>query len=392
MAIDVAALQQKHPSWNIIRALEAPNGGIWALGADGGVFALNAQGGTDGTVAPWLGSYTALDQGDRQGDRRIIDIVKDFETGGYTLVSDKVGQNYTFAGNERLDRPTTEPIPTAAPKVDFTDADLNTLTATLNQNGLGDLVNDAWKYYTDPTKGAGDAAATLAYLPTTQAYRDRFPGLVEMGEQGRAWTPGQWNRYHNDLFEAATAAGLPPGMISREDVGKMLVGGVSVNEAVGRIEAAGQAALNADPAVIARMREWGFTDGDLTAFYLDPDKAEPLLMRKEKELTARVSVAGGRAGYDIDLGEAGQLRTWGVDEGEAKEGFAGLATMHPLFANTVGETAEGSEITEAEQLSATFGDNAPARQEIRTRTARRKANFEGGGGAASGGNGRTGLG
>lgn len=392
MAIDVGALQRMHPSWNIVDAIAAPNGGIWAVGRDGGVFSLNATGGTDGTVAPFHGSYTQLDPAARQGDRYFTKIQADPNTGGYTLVSNLAGQNYTFQGTARIDQPSTAPVAEPTKAIDFKDSDLADLEASLKSLGLGDLVNRAWGYYKDPQGGAGDAAATLRWVETTPEYANQFPGLNELKEQGRAWTPAQWSEYYNRMQETAVTYGLPAGMIDRADIGKMITGNVSPQEAIGRIEAAGKSMLNADPAVTAKMRQLGFTDGDLTAFYLDPDRAEPLLVRKEKELQARISVAGQRAGYDIDLGETETLRQWGVDEAEAQQGFSTLADLHPLFANTAGETMIGEGITEAEQLGATFGENAAARREIETRQKRRTAQFQGGGGAAGGSTGKTGLG
>jgi len=394
MAIDVRALQRMHPTWNIIRAIPAPNGGIWALGADGGVFALNAQGGTDGQTAPYFGSYAALHPDDRRGNRQIIDIQADPNTGGYTLVSNIPGQNYTFIGDRRIEEQQAQPTPATAPQITFTDADLNTLTALLNQHGLGDLVDSAWNYYKDPQGAAGDANAVLSWLPTTQQYKDQFPGLVELQQQGRAWTPAQWNTYYNQMQEAAVTYGLPPGMISREDIGKMVVGRVSPQEAIGRIQAAGQSVFNADPTVVGQMRRLGFTDGDLTAFYLDPDKAAPLLELKAQEGQARIAAAAQRTGYDpaLGLGSAQRLQQWGVDEAEAEQGFATLSDLHPLFANTAGETMIGEEITSEEQLGAQFGQNTAAQREITQRRQSRAAQFQGGGGAASGGGGRTGLG
>lgn len=386
--IDIASLQRLHPEWGIVSAIAAPNGGIWALGRDGGVFGLNARGGTDGTTAPFFGSHPDVGAG-----TYFTAIVPDSATGGYTLYSNQVGQNYTFKGDKPVTQavdPAAQPAPTKA--IDFSAADQNALDSLLRQHGLGDLVDIAWNYYKDPNGGGGDAQRVLDYLPTTTQYRDHFPGLVELGEQGRAWTPANWNDYYNGLQDAAVAYGLPPGMIDRADVGKMLVGNVSKNEAIGRIQAAGASVYNADPSVIAKMREFGFTDGDLTAFYLDPDRAEPLLARKAKEEQARISVAGAGGGYNIDLGEATQLQKWGTDEAAAQAGFAKLSDLHPLFSNTVGESTMGSDITEAEQLSSQFGNDAAARQEIERRLQSRQASFQGGGGVASGGSGKTGLG
>lgn len=394
--IDRGAIQRAHPDWNIVDAIEAPNGGIWALGADGGVFSLNGQGGTDGVVAPYFGSYTGLDAVNRQGTRSFVSIQKDTLTGGYTLISNQPGQTYNFKGNTPTggENVTQGALPTTVNKIDFSASDQAGLEALLRANGLGDLIDEAWNYYKDPTKGGGDATKVLAYLPTTQKYRDHFPGLVELGEKGRAWTPSQWNDYYNDLQDAAVTAGLPPGMVDREDIGKMLIGGVSKEEALGRINAAGQSVYNADPVLIGQMRRLGFTDGDLTAFYLDPDKAAPLLDRKMQEGQARIAASAQRTGYDptLSLGTAQDLQKLGVDEAEAEQGFSKLSDLHPLFANTVGETTAGEEITTEEQLGATFGQNTAAQREIDQRRTSRQAAFQGGGGASGGGAGRSGIG
>lgn len=394
--IDKAALQQMHPEWNIVDAIPATDGsgGIWALGRDGGVFSLNAQGGTDGAVPKFFGSYNMHPEwGAGSGARYFTNIKTDPATGGYTLVSNIPGQEYTITGDRPLGGGTGATTPAPTPGITFTDADLNTLTATLKQHGLGDLVDQAWAYYKDPNGGAGDANATLAYLPTTTQYRDHFPGLVEIGEQGRAWTPAQWTTYYDQMQEAAVTYGLPPGMIDRADIGKMITGNVSVQEGLGRIQAAGQSVYNADPAVIQRMHELGFTDGDLTAFYLDDTRAAPLLERKAQEQQARISVAGSGAGYDVGVGTAQQLQKWGVNEQTAQAGFAKLSDLHPLFANTVGETMTGESITTEEQLASQFNQSdQAARQEVERRLKSRQAGFQGGGGSAGGSRGKTGLG
>lgn len=386
--IDKAAIQRAHPEWNIVDAIEAPGGGIWALGRDGGVFSLNAAGGTDGAVAPYLGSYTGLAEKDRQGDRYFTGIRIDATTGGYTLISNR-SETYNFVGNRNIDQTPTAPVaaPVAAPN--FTDADYNQLLAGLKGLGLEGLIDDAWRYYKDPQGAAGDANAVLAYLPTTQTYKDRFPGLDELSKQGRAWTPAQWNDYYNTAQEQALSAGLPPGYLDRADVGKLIAGGVSPGELQGRIQAAGAAVYKADPMLIDKMREYGLSDGDLTAFFLDPDKATPLIERKAQMQRAGIGAAAQKAGFGIDYGRASGLQAIGVDESQAAQGFGQIANQHALFTNLVNEEGE---ITFDEQIGATFDNDVAAQQEIERRRTGRTAMFQGGGGAASGGGGKTGLG
>lgn len=389
--IDIGAIQRAHPEWRITDAIAAPNGGIWALGADGGVFSLNATGGTGGTVAPFFGAYTQLAPEHRQGNRSFVKIQSDPNTGGYTLVSNQPGQTYTFKGDKPIDQKvdtSAQPISTG---LDFKDADLQALERDLNSLGLGNLVDKAWAYYKDPQGGAADPTATLRWLEDSPEYAEHFPGLKDLRTQGRAWTPAQWNTYYNKLQEEAVTFGLPPGMIDRADVGKMITGNVSINEGLGRIQAAGQSVHNADPTVIEQMRRLGFTDGDLTAFYLDPDRAAPLMERKAMEEQGRIAAAAQRTGYDpaMGLGTLQGLQKLGVDEAEAEAGFGNLSRTHALFSNNIGEEGE---ITRDEQLSATFANDVAAQTEIDTRRSRRAANFQGGGGAGSGGAGKTGLG
>lgn len=387
MAIDVGALQRQHPEWGLVDAIEAPGGGIWALGRDGGVFALDAQGNPSAST-PFLGAYTQLAAADRQGDRYFVKIQADPVTGGYTLVSNRPGQTYNFVGQQRVDQPAvTTPAPPGAPAPDA-NAEYNQLMGALRGLGMESLIDDAWKYYKGPA--GGDAQAVIDYLPTTEGYRTRFPGLKELSDQGRAWTPAQWNTYYNTAQQQAVEAGLPPGYLSREDIGKLLIGNVSAGELEGRIQAAGAAVYQADPVLIGQMRDYGFSDGDLTSFFLDPDKATPLLERKAQMAQAGIGAAARRTGYgSIGLATAQELQQLGVTGDAATEGFARLSGQHALFQNLVGEEGD---ITQAEQLGAQFGSDVAAQQEIETRRSRRQAQFQGGGGAATGGGGRTGLG
>lgn len=395
--IDKSAIQAAHPEWQIVDAIPAidGSGGIWAVNAQGAVFALDANGNPSATGAKYLGAYNALPEAQRQGTRSFVGIRTDPDTGGYTLISNQLGQNYTFPGNGPIGGDQNKPkIDEPTKGIDFTQADQDGLMSALKAAGVGDLFSKAWDHYIDPNGGAGDQARTLTWLEETPEFQQHFPGLKETKDQGFAWTPANWNQYYNDIQEAAVTYGIPADFVSREDVGQMISGRVAKPEAIGRMQAAAQSVTNADPVVIQKMKDLGFTDGDLTAFYLDDVKGESLIDRKAKEGQARIAASAQRTGYDpnLSLGTAQNLQKLGVDEAAANQGFGQLYQERGLFANTAGETMAGSDITTEEQLGATFGNSGTAQEEIARRKAARQANFQGGGGSAGGSTGKTGLG
>ncbi len=392
--VDVGALQRQHPEWNIQDAIATPDGkGIWAVGRDGGVFSLDMNGNPSGQT-PFFGAYTALAPENRQGSRYFTNIVADPATGGYTLVSNIAGQTYNFRGDGRYNTTATQSVtqaaPPGAPAPDL-GAQENQLRTQLRAVGLEGLFDDAWKYYKGA--GGGDAGVTLDYLRTTDQYQQLFPGLKEMAQRGEAWNEGQWMHYYNAAQEQASKYGLPSGFLDRDDIGKLLVNRVSADELSQRIDLAGQAVHRADPMIVQKMRDFGLSDGDLTAFFLDPDKATPFVEKKAQYVRAGIGAAAQRTDFgSIDYGTASDLEKMGVTEAQAIQGFGQLAGQHALFSNTAEDTMIGEDITQAEQIGAQFGNNTVNRQEIENRRARRQANFQGGGGAASGGGGRTGLG
>ena len=260
------------------------------------------------------------------------------------------------------------------------------LKAVLDDFGLGSLGGSIQQWLVE---GLSEAEISQR-LRDTPEYQRRFPALEERRSRGLApLSPAEYVAYEKQARQLFRAAGLPQGFYdSNEDFTKFLSGDVSLAELGDRVGLASSAAFNADSSVLSALASFGVTGGDLTAFFLDPDAAQPLLERKYN--AARISATGNRAGFGyLTEQESTSLLQMGVTEGQAQQGLGELAQSKELFtALDGGEDTIGRD----EQLDATFRGNANARRRIQNRTARRRAVFEQGGGFAAGQGGISGLG
>lgn len=401
MAADLATIQRLHPEWGITQVAPAPNGGLWAVGRDGGVFALNADGGTTGTVAPMNTdgpfSYTGLAPEQRVGSREFTGITA--TAGGYTLRSN-LGEDYAFSA-PKTTGPLT-PLPGATkvgdtPAAGNTESGKDVFTNTLIGMGFtpeqaSSLGGSIW----NSSKTKSQDALYFDVINSPE-YAARFPGMKALRASGTAINESQYVTLERQYTAAAKSAGLPEGFYdSHDDFGKLIANGVSPDEYASRVHWAQTAALS-DPTFMDELARQvpGANLGDATAFYLDPDKGTEYL--QQKTIRAQIGTSARTTGF-------GQLSQAEIDKlyarpgmspeqaaAGAQAGFGALATQSGLFANTAEETLTDDQFTRDERIGVVAGDTR-AQQELETRRSRRQANFQGGGGAAGSGSGRTGLG
>lgn len=391
MAVDVVALQRAHPEWNIQWAIEAPGGGIWAMGRDGGIFALDG--------APFLGSYPGLAPAARQGTRHFVDIRLHPESGGYTLVSNIPGQTYTFQGPGPVAGAPGGAAPetpvASQPGTPAVDAANVTLTAFLKDMGLGVLVDKAWEFW--KTMGTtADMTAVNVWLRDQPEFKAKFPAMEHLESKGVFWTPADYLQYANGVKDRMRSAGIPsPFWDDDEDIATLIRNDWSLDEVDAAVTQAENAVLSLPPEVRAQMDTWGLTNGDMVAFWLDPDKGMTLAERKQAETAAGVATAAPRGITGAITQEEATGIVQRVGPEAAVRGFEQIGAVAPLFEETLGEERAGEELGREEALGFVGGtteERTEAGREIERRRQRRQAAFSGGGGAAGGGAGRTGLG
>jgi hypothetical protein len=248
---------------------------------------------------------------------------------------------------------------------------------------LGDLVQQ-WL-----VEGLSEAEIVQRMRETDQ-FKTRFPAIQRRTKKGLApISPGEYVAYERSARQLMRAAGIPEGFYDgTDDFTRFLENDLSLSELGDRVTLAANAAFRMPREARDALTRWGMGPGDITAFWLDPDKAQPLLERKYA--AAQLAGTGARTGFGaLDEERATGLATLGVTEQQAEQGFGTLVESRELFQSL--DRGE-DQISQDDQLGAVFEGNAAARRRIEQRRRRRQSVFEQGGSFASGQQGVAGLG
>ncbi len=260
------------------------------------------------------------------------------------------------------------------------------LSEVLNTYGLGSLGGTIQQWLVE---GISESEV-VQRMRETQEFKTRFPAIEARRKAGLSpISPGEYVAYEKNARQMMRAAGLPEGFYdSNDDFTRFLTNDLSPAELGDRITMASNAAFKMPKEDRDALAAWGMGPGDLTAFWLDPDKAQPLLERKYA--AAQLAGAAKRTTFGtLTEQTASELATLGVTAQQAEQGFGQLANSRELFASL--DSTEDT-IDQGTQLGAAFGGNANAQRRIEQRKRKREATFEGGGGYASSQQGLVGLG
>lgn len=258
----------------------------------------------------------------------------------------------------------------------------------LAQYGLESLVPQVQSWMED---GLSEDEITIK-LEATPEYEQRFPAMTVRRKAGMTpISPAQYIEYENSARQMMRASGLPEGFYdSATDFTDLIAGDVSLVELQGRVEE-GYRRVNAmDSSVKAVFAQYFGVNGEanLAAYYLDPDRALPILERQTEQ--AIIGGAGHRLGYSITDELSRKLYETGVTGEQAQTALNELHENKALFSETV-EEGQDLEVGD-EGLKGAFGLDANSAEAIARRKRERESRFTGSGGASAGEEGFTGAG
>ena len=275
------------------------------------------------------------------------------------------------------------------------DSAFDIIRQTLSFYGLQDLVSVVESRFGDTIRGDDTIDSIGIKLADTDEFKKRFPANEILKEQGKQrYSVSQYLQLESTYRSVLQSRSMPAGFYDQPaDFQNFIAQDVSPDELGARIDLGYQAVRNAPRNVVDEFeRLYGIKEGDLAAYFIDPERAKPTFDRFEAERQARSAQISAQAQQQaqitLERQQAETLARAGITQETAQQGFTAISEQQGLFApQMAGEEA----VSQAEQIGAAFGTNAAARQAIERRRRSRRAAFEAGGGVAETQQGIVGL-
>ncbi len=242
-----------------------------------------------------------------------------------------------------------------------------------NKYGLTGLAN---KIKELAIAGATEATITLQ-LQETPEYQQRFAANADRLKKGLAvLTPAEYVNVEDSYRQVLRAYGLKQ-FDNDAYVRQFIANDMSPTELSNRVVTAVQRVQNADPAIVAQLKQYyGIGAPDMVAYVLDPQQQ---FQKIERQIAAsEIGVAAGRQGLTAGVSVAEQLAAQGVTEAEARKGYATIADILPTaekLSDIYGTTLD--EYRQAEGEQEVFNSLASAQRKRQKLTAREIAAFSG---------------
>ena len=208
-------------------------------------------------------------------------------------------------------------------------------------------------------------------LRETPEYKQRFPAMEALNAQKRGMSEAAYINYEQTAAELEQQYGLPKDMLMN-NVTKLLTNNIAVTELSDRVQMAAANSLQAPEDLKKTLSDYySIGSGGLTAYFLDPAVAQPLL---EKQVaTARLGTEASRQGVGIDVFGAQNLQELGVTTEQAQAGFKTVAESAGLSAGS------GDIATQQELIAGTLGGDTAAKKKIERAIGGKLGKFQGGG-------------
>ena len=252
-----------------------------------------------------------------------------------------------------------------------------TLKAILAKYKLESLYDKIWSNYTSDMIDITDSDAIFLSIREEDKYKERFAGNEMRRSKGLGdLSPSTYVALEDSYRQTLRSNGIPADLFDTPaELAELIANDVSVSEFNSRIESARSLMQDAPASVRDQMsRLFNVTEGQLLAYYIDPDKALPVL--KEQERAARIgSAAVENAGMQLSTSAAEDLSRRGFTEDEARVGFAKVSKLGELAQTFAGE----QNITEQQIIASQFGFDTQAEKDLARRKEQRVGEFKRGG-------------
>jgi hypothetical protein len=264
------------------------------------------------------------------------------------------------------------------------------LQQTLQQYGFSGQDLTALTSFAQQQIVAGNSQTqVLLNLEQTPQFAARFPAIVQRRNAGLPpVSPAEYLSLESSYEQLERAAGLPANFASYD---QLIANDVSPTEYSDRINKGYLAVSSAPPETIKAMQDYyGVTQGQLAAYFLDPTKAEPLLLQQAQ--AAQIGGASAMSGFgEVNQGQALRLAQQGVTYGQAQQGFQQLSGESQLYTPMPGQ-GQRYGFTTDNLLGAQFGSDGQTKLQLQIQADQEKGMFQQGTGVAGTQQGLSGAG
>jgi len=257
--------------------------------------------------------------------------------------------------------------------------------------GLEGLLDDADLDLVGIWRRTDDLDTVWASVRRSDPYKARFPGMQALADAGRAVSEETYVALERAYAQTLNQYGMPSTFYDDpSDFGDLIGGDVSPNEFAARVAWAAEAAQGTTAETRQALSDYyDIEDGDITAYYLDPERATSIFEERERLGAARIGGIAAETGFGtIARQTAERLQAAGVTETRARQGFQEIA-QSTIAEETVGDVGD---ITDTQVIGGEFGTDPEAARRIEKRRQTRLSKFAQTGGPALTQGGYIGLG
>lgn len=258
--------------------------------------------------------------------------------------------------------------------------------------GLGSLAPKIYEY----AKQGYGADVISMLLQTTDEYKQRFAGNQARVKAGLpVLSPAEYLATEQSYRQILQDAGLPKGFYdSPTDFTNWISGDVSPTEIKGRVDLAVANTMQANNNTVRALQDlYGVDKSMITAYFLDPKRALPLLQKQSQ--AAQFGAEALKRGLTLDKQDLEDFVTAGLSLSSVSSGFQAVAEALPniqAIAARYGESFSQRELEKdliegnvtGNQADARFLTEAPTNKRKRL-ASQERALFSGYGGATPGG-------
>jgi hypothetical protein len=264
----------------------------------------------------------------------------------------------------------------------------NLLYDEFDKYGLGTLVSDIKNILVE---GSLDPAEFSLKVRGTDAYKARFIANEARLSKGlRALSPAAYIALEDQYQEVMRQYGLPESYYAKTGTGvqegfrKLIENDVSNIELEDRISTAQKRVINANPEVLASLKEFypDISNADILAYTLDPKNAIENI--KRKVTAAEIGGAATQAGLKTGMTRAEELAAAGITKDAAQQGFRTVAEVAPR-GGQLAEIYKQSPYTQTTAEAEVFGlaGSTEAAKQRKKLTSLETAAFSGSAGAGA---------